>query len=47
VHRDADEETIDTLGSESVDGSLTVVELLTELVTDDEFLHIRVAQEEG
>jgi hypothetical protein len=44
-HRDADDEAIDALGTESVEGSLTVVDLLTELVTTDEFLHIRVVQE--
>ncbi len=44
-HRDADEETVDALGTESVEGSMTIVDLLTEMVTTDEFLHIRVVQE--
>jgi hypothetical protein len=44
-HRDADATTIDTLGTESVEGSLTVIDLMTEIVTTDEFLHIRVVQE--
>ncbi len=44
-HRDADEQTLDALGTASVEGSMTVLELLAEVVTTDEFRHIRVVQE--
>ena len=43
--READEDAVELLGAQSVEGSLTIVDVLAALVTDDEFLHIRVAQE--
>jgi hypothetical protein len=45
-HREADEGVVDTLGSQSLAGELPIREILVALVTSEEFLHIRVAEED-